>query len=246
VGQRYAERIESRIEPNGSFMNNLVPKKTAPGSSRRLLFLSQYRPPHPDWTDPVMPVGDRVIPLAKFYSPERFLLPKLARFCHQNGLEFAICGSSLDGPEHERSFFAELLGDEPWIFLPRKGLSASYERLDEAKCVVFIDSTLGYEALGRGVKAAAISLRGAMVTKTDDRGYGLHAGYPDDGPFWTNVPDEARIERVLRYITTVSDEEWQGAWAAYVADVVAFDPDNSRFVALMKKYDAPLTPDYST
>lgn len=246
VGQRYSDRVEARIEPIGSFMNNLVSRRAAPHGSRRVLFLSQYRPPHPDWTDPVMPVGERVIPLAEFYSPERFLLPRLAQFCHQNDLEFAICGSSLDEPERERSFFADMLGDEPWLFLPRKGLSTSYERLDEAKCVVFIDSTLGYEALGRGVKAAAISLRGVMVTKTADRGYGLHAGYPDDGPFWTNVPDEAKIERVLRYITTVSDEEWRSARATYVSDVVAFDPDNSRFVALMKRYDAPLTPAYST
>jgi surface carbohydrate biosynthesis protein len=245
VGQRYADLIETKVEPVGSFMNNLVARSRPNPSSRQLLFLSQYRPPHPDWPDPVMPVGERVIPLAEFYSPERRLLPQLASFCKEHNIELAICGSSLDEHQQEKSFFAAMLGDLPWRFFPRSRLSSSYERVDAANWVVFIDSTLGYEALGRGAKAAAISIRGT-VTKTRDRGYGFHSPYPDDGPFWTNVADEAKIERVLQFITTVDDATWAAARDCYVLDVIAFDPDNSHFVSLMKRYNAPLTPPYRT
>lgn len=239
VGKRYADHIRARIEPFGSFTNNRVPRaKTRPAPST-VLFISQYRPPHPDWKEPVMPVGERLIPHSAFYAPERLLLPRLADYCHGSGLELLVCGASLDQPDQEQAFFQEILQGRKWKFLSRTNSSTSYERLDQFAYSAFIDSTLGYEGLGRGIKAGVFSMRGS-VTGTNDRGYGLLADYPETGPFWTNRADVDEIARVMRFVTSVDDAGWEGVKAQFISDVVAYDPGNTRFVELMRQYNVPL------
>jgi surface carbohydrate biosynthesis protein len=88
---------------------------------------------------------------------------------------------------------------------------------------------LGYEALGRGLKCAAFPLRGGVLGVNDHR-FGWPADLPESGPFWASTGDEGEIERLLNYITTVSDEEWKLISTPVVEQIMCFDAGNSRFV----------------
>jgi surface carbohydrate biosynthesis protein len=232
VGEKYAEHIDASIHPIGSFMNNSVPRNVPPTKGHSVMFLSQFRVPHLSWKEPVMPVGEKLIEWNVFYRPETTLLPALLAYCRQRNLPFSVCGCSIEDREKEESFFRGLLGDTGWEYLPRISLDASYRRIDQVRCVVFVDSTIGYEALARGARAAVFSLRGT-ATQSEDRGFGLSVRHPPTGPFWTTVSDPAEVDRVLDYVLDATDGEWEAVRSAHMAEIMAFDPDNSRFRALL-------------
>jgi surface carbohydrate biosynthesis protein len=104
--------------------------------------------------------------------------------------------------------------------------------VDAAEIVVFIDSTLGYEAIGRGKKTASFSCRGASLN-SEDRKFGWSAGLPENGPFWTNDADERQLRRVMDYLNTVNAEEWEQTRQLYASELMEFDAGNTRFIALL-------------
>ena len=65
--------------------------------------------------------------------------------------------------------------------------------------VVSIDSTLGYEAFGRGNKTAIFGCRDDFLN-TSDLKFGWPADLPNNGPFWTNDQDEMQFQRVMDYL----------------------------------------------
>ena len=46
------------------------------------------------------------------------------------------------------------------------------------------------------------------TNKISDR-FGLPLEFGEKGPFWTNDPSEEEIGRILDYLLTVSDEQWE-------------------------------------
>ena len=98
--------------------------------------------------------------------------------------------------------------------------------------MVFIDSTLGYESICRGKKTAALSCRGASLLSVSAN-FGWPTELPNNGPFWTNDQDETQFQRVMDYLNTVSDQEWEQTCQKYTNKLMDFDPGNTRFVALL-------------
>lgn len=242
VGNKYTQYIEGQVRSIGSFNNNaqLRSDNLQKGS---VLFLSQYlsRPSpsdRPIWTD-----GGKPVYWDDFFSAERFVLPLLLNYCLEKDLTLKVCGRSANGEgsdeDQELHYYRELFDGEDWQYLPRKDAHSNYRRVDEAEFVVFIDSTLGYESLARGKKTAAFTLR-AFAGETHPYPFGWPAALPDAGPFWTNHADETEFERVMDYIFTVSDEEWERIRQRYVPELMEFDPGNTRFLSLMRELGVPL------
>lgn len=109
--------------------------------------------------------------------------------------------------------------------------------VDQAQVIVGIDSTLLYESIARGNRTAFFTLRNAF---DPSRKFAWPADYPESGPFWTNKMDVSEFERVMDYITQVSDEDWEAARLKYVKDLMEYDPGNSQFISLMKELNVPL------
>lgn len=78
------------------------------------------------------------------------------------------------------------------------GIYSCYENVASAGFVVFINSTLGYEALARGKKATAFTLRGEFLGPAAGN-FGSVADLPEKGPFWTSHWDEREFKRVMDY-----------------------------------------------
>lgn len=242
IGQEYSKYIGGKTLPIGSFKNNLHQLRSKE-RIKSVLFLSQYRVPPRSENSPILILDNRKIFWKQFCYAEEFLLPLLQKYCRQKELELKICGCSADQTNEERNYFRSLLGNETLELLEKSDIYNSYEKVDAAGFVVFVDSTLGYEALSRGKKTAAFTLRGKSLGLSD-RNFGWPADLPDSGPFWTNNADEHEFKRVMDYITTVSDEEWEKTRRRYVPELMEYDPGNTRFIKLMREIGVPLKEEY--
>jgi surface carbohydrate biosynthesis protein len=242
IGREYSKYIDGKTYPIGSFKNNFHQSKTQK-QLKSVLFLSQYRPPPRPESRPWVIYDHKPIFWKQFYAAEEFLLPLLQQYCLQNKLELKICMFWSDQTKEECNYFRSLLGNETLELLKRSSWYSSYENVDAAGFVVFVDTTLGYEALARGKKVAAFSLRGKSLGSAACN-FGWPADLPDNGPFWTNHADEREFKRVMDYITTVSEEEWVKTRQRYVPELMEYDPGNTRFLKLMREIGVPLKREY--
>lgn len=235
IGLLYEGALKTSAIPHGSFKNNKVAKSNKSISAGEVVFLSQFRPPV--WNNglPTMPVGERNILWDDFYSTESLILPALHDFCNRNGLVLKVCGTSFNEDGAEFDFFSRILGDGDWEYWLKSGNLDNYNKIDQASVVVFIDSTLGYEALGRGLKCAAFPLRGDIL-QTEDRGFGWPAELPRSGPFWTSQANAIEIERLMNFVSTVCDDDWLEVSTPVVEQLMRFDSGNSRFIELIESY----------
>jgi surface carbohydrate biosynthesis protein len=166
------------------------------------------------------------------FEAEVKVLDLLDKWCVKNNKLLKICGREKEENGPERDFYANHLIGCEWEYIPRKDYYSSYELINSAEIVVFIDSTLGYEAIGRGKKTASLSCR--MISPFEHAYlFGWPADIPNNGPFWSNDLDQAQFQRVMDYLNSVSEEDWEQVLKRYASELMVFDPGNSCFVGLL-------------
>jgi surface carbohydrate biosynthesis protein len=152
----------------------------------------------------------------------------------ENNKTLNIAGRSGIEDSVERNFYTDYLHGSAFKYAPRVDAYSTYKLIDCADIVVSVDSTVGYEAIGRGRKTACLSCRGVAL-KRKDRSFGWPGNFPDNGPFWTSDQDEKQFQRVMDYLNTVGDEEWDQIRQTYANELMEFDPGNTRFVELLDR-----------
>jgi len=211
---------------------------------KSILYISQYHPVPSTPQKPILMLDGKEVLYGDFFSVDGVLIKLLHKYCTINGFALKVCGRTRDPGDGEAEYFKNLLGLDGWEFKSATGRTNAYKHVTEADYVVFIDSTLGIESLARGKKAAAFYVRGKMLGLSA-RDFAWPAKYPGEGPFWTNVLTEQEFERVMGFITTVSDEEWQRVCQRFVPEIMEYDPGNTIFLKLMRKLGVPLRAEYS-
>ena len=96
----------------------------------------------------------------KFPEIEKIILKFLKNYCLKNSLNFYVSTRVLFNDEKGKKNYENILGNSGWNYNPRKILDApgdyeAYKRVMLSEFIVFIDSTLGYEALSRKKKVVA-------------------------------------------------------------------------------------------
>jgi len=132
----------------------------------------------------------------------------LGQYCAENERALSIvgCERSNDGSKIEYDFYSRQLSNFVWSFRRRESDSGSYDSIHNSKCVLVESSSLGYECLGMGIKVGFIAFR---PQHRQDRRFGKPLEFGEKGPFWTNDPSEGEIGRVLDYLLSVSDDQWE-------------------------------------
>lgn len=243
VGRKYHEYVEGQFIPIGSMKNNIVQKSHDNKPNRSIIYISFMDPPT-EKSSPLWVGHDkRPISWDQLLAAEAIVLSFLKQYCCNRGFVLKICVRSplQDGDEYHH--FEQLLGVGNWEFIPRSHMLSSYELIDQAFANVVIWSTLGYESIGRGNRTVFFPIIGHTINNSSSN-FGWPADLPDNGPFWTNNNDEREFERVMDYITTVSDEEWEETRQRYVSELIEYDPGNTRFIKLMRELGVPLNPEY--
>lgn len=236
IGEYYRKFISGEIIVIGSLKNNGIRQSTDNNVlNGSVLFISQYIAVKPNDNRPLL-FADHGTPVYfdQFFAAEVKTLNFLNRWCRENNKFLRICGLSFDKEGAERDFYTANLNECMWEYIPRSNTYSSYKLVEAAEIVVFVDSALGYEAIGRGKKSAALTCRDNFIG-TCTRKFGWPASLPGNGPFWTNDADEKQFQRVMDYLNTVSGEEWEQTLRLYARKVMEFDAGNTRFKALLDK-----------
>ena len=144
-----------------------------------------------------------------FFQRYRIVLEFLVEYSQINKKELQIIRNT-NAPDEE-DFFEGILANNKFEFINqpnRRGYTA-YEACDRAEVVVGLESTLTYESASRGNKTAMFSLNNYLLGPSSGYPrYGYPIEYPDEGPFWSNIPDSTIFKRILDHLFEINEEEW--------------------------------------
>ena len=233
IGKKYKSYIGGSTLAIGSLKNNTV-KINDIVSDGSILFISQYREKPKNNAPFAHLANGEPFCHDQFYLAEVIALRFLSSWCVENKKSLKIAGASAEKTGPEIDFFKAILSGCEWEYLPQIDQYNSYKLVDAAEIVVFIESTLGYESIVRGKKTAAFSFRGSSILNPKALyPFGWPLELPNNGPFWTNHQDEVHFQRIMNYLNTVSDEDWEQTRQKYVSELIEFNPDNTRLVTLL-------------
>ncbi|WP_061215973.1 LA_1612 family putative O-antigen biosynthesis protein [Leptospira santarosai] len=238
IGKKYRDYIQGESIVTGSLKNNKVFKKHQQVEKGSILFISQYQgePLNDETLFYIDPKG-RKFTCDQFFTAEKIILGFLNSYISRNRLALTVCGRSDNQTEY--SFFESYLKGSNWKFLSKRTSQESYETVDGSEIIVFIDSTLGYESFGRGKKCAAFPIRD-ITMQNDATKFGWPGDYPDNGPFWTNKPEETEFCRVMDFVFNISGKDWESIHQQFAPGIMKFDPGNSIFLNLLKRLSVPV------
>jgi len=233
IAAKYREYLQGETLIAGSLKNNHYEEGFGEEAevSGTVLFVSHYR----EKKGQILNVDAQGRPLYwdDVYRFDVQLLQWLNTWCSEHDRKLLVCAKNYSG---EESWYESILGrcGCSWEYLPRNSIYDCYSTLQRAEIVVTIDSTLGFEAFGRGKKTAFLAGRGQWISDKT-RIFPWPAELPDSGPFWSNNPDKSEFLRIMDYLSSVSDEEWQLLHKQYRDDVMAYDPGNTILQKLLDK-----------
>lgn len=222
IAERLAPHLRATYHPVGSFRSNAVPVRR---SNEGLLgFVSTRR----SAVDPAQRVAihdhDRAVYQREVYAAYDRVAAWLHRYARRHGRRLLVIGKDEDA-EADRRHYTALLGASDFEYSARERWDSSYRAVDRCEAVVFTSSSLGYEALARGVRGAAFLTWTQVTGSTSDR-FGWPLELPEDGPFWIHRHDEVRFDEILDWIRGASETEWTSTARPILDRLVTHDPDN--------------------
>lgn len=234
IGSLIKRNIKCKVIVAGSLLNNeLTEKNHKQGDKRKLVFISEFRKKRGKLSFPCKKYNGVSATWEELYSLEKRLLPILHTFCQKNRIELLILGAKPVDYSQEHDFFKKCLPKYGWNFNSRTNWFSSYEAINSADFVVYINSTLGYEAFGAGKPVASISARGHWFADFHDRKFGWPNKFPSQGLCWTNDYNEKTIKRVLKNLISEPNQRMKQQLQAVRAKVMQYDAGNSKLKALL-------------
>jgi surface carbohydrate biosynthesis protein len=211
TGESYSKHIKFKNYSLGSFRNNSVSIQTRKTKDKKkILFISQFRKENINWPS--------------FFHTEEKLLPLISNFCEKYNLKLYILGVHKNS-EIEKNYFCRILKKDQLNFINKKYYPQNYKTLDNFNLVVFIDSTLGYEAIARKKKVAAFSSR-----KFSSNGPKLSFGWPKKikkrGFFYTDKITEKEVNRILNNVNNCDEHYWKKKTSKILNEIIIYNKDN--------------------
>ena len=93
--------------------------------------------------------------------------------------------------------------------------------------IVFSWSTLGFEALAKGIKC--VSFHKFFPSK------GANIKYAKTGFFWSSLKNYYQFKKMLIRVISVSDSKWKKIANKYSSEILDYDPDNKNVKKILKK-----------
>jgi surface carbohydrate biosynthesis protein len=241
----FENHIHATTLVTGNLKNNLMELDEPTRPDFDIVFMSQHAPFDITNREETIYLNDSSVSIHKFYEIEGTVAKFLAQYCADHSLRFAVSGKRGVEDVFEQEFFSKAIDKLPFIFLPRINAHSSYVNAFNAKLVVVIDSTIGYELLSRGRKVAFFSARMIGESRGGSEGrdtcFGYPNAYPDNGAFWTNNPDTDEYLRILNSLLNMSDAQWSTQIQPYTEGLMAYRPGNYEFIQMLKNEGIQVT-----
>lgn len=228
LGSFYHKMYGAESVVIGSINSNAI-KKCSVDKSDGLLYISQYRKAIHEQIGS----NDRFqgVLITEYVQCELSVINAVLNWVQLNSMKLSILGCSVEHSKAEKQFYQRHF---PQIEIIENSDVCSYEIVDRHAMVVFVDSTLGYEAIGRGVKCVSINPRLERCGKS--RPFGWPMINKPEGFCWVSSIDERHWATVLDRVHLMEEEEWLTWVARSCPDLVRFDPGNSTIRRYLKKY----------
>ena len=222
IGLLYKKFLDCNPVEIGSFRNNsLIFKKKK--ENNQLLFISEYKDKNQFNSDKEF---------NNFFKAEKLLIPFFYNYCKKNKIKFVICGRS--NAQNELNFYKKLIPNNDWKFLEKTNSYSSYKFINSSKIIVFISSTLGYEAMARNKKIAAFTIR-SNYSKLINHRFGWPIKFSNKGFFWTNKPNIKEFEKILEYLNLTKNGNYIKRISKVNSKILKFDKNNQIFLKYIKK-----------
>jgi surface carbohydrate biosynthesis protein len=245
--QMFSQLVSSDFIAAGSLPSNSVPLSNDLPIRDGIAMISSFPYLSPGRYEPIEKktnfgaIGQLDVSFEDYFWSERHLALTLREICRIRGVPLRILGKRDGNFAAERFFYDDLLGSENYIFHEN---SAPYHHLQfKYECVTTVDSTLGYEMLGRGVKVAFVANRFANVNAAAESfrfGYPLNISL--EGPFWTRSTDSERIRKLVCDVLDMPQYEWDRCEVKLKTALMAFDPGNVKFWRTMAQFGIKPSP----
>ena len=205
----------------GSFRNNNVKLKKS-SEKKNILFISQFRVDDLEKGDEYN-VESEIIKIINIF----FVKKKIKLFV-------ATASNSLERYLEEKYFLLSKLPEKHNVRLIRKkNILGNYSLINKFETIVFIDSTLGYEAIARKKKIVAISVRkekGKIIYP-----FGFPTIKSNKAFFFTNFDAKKEIFRVLNNVYSLPLKEWLKKYQEKLNALMNFNKDNIRLIKTISK-----------
>tara|TARA_A100001011_G_scaffold180502_2_gene189354 strand:- start:984 stop:2144 length:1161 start_codon:yes stop_codon:yes gene_type:complete len=209
--KKYKKFYKCKTAPIGYFRNNNFLNKRKKIEKNTLYFISQYSNDYTKYNVEL---------------PDKKILKYLNYYAYKKNKKLKILERTSDSAE----FCEQELKYKNWkIYKPNKkekiNTYFSYSNAMNADVIVTIDSTLGYELLSQGKKVAFFSIRNWAGNEPYYK-----FGYPKqlsiNGPFWSNIFNENKFERILDYLYSISEEKFHYNNKKVLNNLILFDKKN--------------------
>ena len=225
IGNKYKEFIKGEVISIGSLINNDIIRQS--GTVRnQVVFISQFRPMIDKDGIFYREKDNTIVFWEDFFNAEKICLNFLKIWCQTNNKNLIIAGVESRENSLEQLFFAEILQDFPFKYIPRTSNYSNYDLISSSEIVVTIDSTLGFESIGLGKRTAFFCIRPQFR-------FGWPATLPEKGLFWTNKKNVNYFGEIMDFLNTASDLYWSETIADYKLTLMDFDSGNTKLIQLL-------------
>ena len=236
VGKQVAALTNSPVLTIGSFRSNHV--RSFQSCFPTICYISTFNPEVSSDFDYGAPNTSESFRYGSLLQHRLAILTEVAKFCSNEHLKLVILGKRRHDLAHsEYHYYKQALGDIKFTYFPRLKPEDNYQRVDQSWITVSTSSTLGYESLGRGNRTALLQADSHLLGDSS-LAIGWPTKLPQEGPFWTTSCTSARVEEVLNFLNSATNEEWGISRQLVLNAIPEFDPGNLRFVDYLKDFGA--------
>ncbi len=217
--ERLLKIIEAKFHVVGSILNNHYPikKKKFNKKVKSIMFVSQI-------AVSVMESQNKPYNIFRI-EREKKIFNYLVKFCKKKKIQLNFYAKAV-APGLMESFFRSFFIKGNWIYHSNVERKKTYETINKQQMVVFNFSTLGFEALTKGIRCA--SFCNYFPIK------GSHMRYPKSGVFWSNSTNYSEFRKTLNRVIGFSDKNWKKIADKYSSEILSYDPNNYKIKKILK------------
>jgi len=234
IKKKYQEISRSKVIATGSFLSNSIKIKNAQ-KKIDVLYVSTFR----NYEKKKNIVINKNIFLKDYIDSEAKLIRNIHHVCEQNNKILHILpGQKLNVQQMEKEFYQKILGNKKnWKIIKRKNFNYKfpYKIVDKAKIVIGIDSTLLYEAFGRGIKTIFCDIRPKNKFLEKTRHFAWPKKYLKQGFFWLNKNDPKIINKVFLNVLKIKNEKWKSIFKKYNQNLMIYNKNNTQFTKIINQ-----------
>ena len=218
--RKYQKIIESNCKAVGHFRNNLV-KVGKTKFQKKFLFISQNHliPPVGN-SDDFKNFKEKLMININSYLLKKNQKLHILLKAQKNSLNY----------RHEVDFYEKCLNSN-CVFYESSNWKKKYEIVDKFENIIFMFSSMGYEAIARKKKIAVFSPKKLQTSANDTKALKYYFGWP--GPnlkmysfFSTQNINQKTVAKVLKNVGNCSQKKWNKKYYNIIKNQCYFDEGN--------------------